>query len=330
MKKRIAIIGAGMAGLTLARRLALNADVVVFEKSRGVGGRMATRRSDPFSFDHGAQFFTARDARFAAFLAPHIASGLVSEWKGKVITLDPEKKVADRIWFEPHYVANPGMSSLCQKMAEGIQVQLNCEVAPLSNTGLDVGALLDTAGRDLGIYDLIISTAPPVQTCRLFDPFLPSSSTLRHSTMLACFTMMFGWPGKWNKPWIAAKINNSPLDWISINSTKPGRNPDQTTLVVHSSNDWAQQHVDDALPEVEKYLCEQLRLLLPVDLDTPEYFSLHRWRYAMLLKAHDDENRELPFYDPGLKLASVGDWGSKSRIEEVWLEANLLADQILA
>ncbi|MFM7274112.1 MAG: FAD-dependent oxidoreductase, partial [Gammaproteobacteria bacterium] len=60
MKQRIAVIGAGIAGLALARALADAAEVTVFEKSRGAGGRMSTRRQEPWHFDHGTQFFTVR------------------------------------------------------------------------------------------------------------------------------------------------------------------------------------------------------------------------------------------------------------------------------
>jgi len=330
MKKNIAIIGAGIAGLTLANRLHPHANVIVFEKSRGVGGRMATRQAEPFRFDHGTQFFTVRDRRFEEFLAPHRASGLIQAWQGKAITFDPEKKVADRLWFEPHYVACPGMNSLCKKMAEDIQVELQCEVAPPGGKTANGWALHDTGNRSLGHFDLVISTAPPVQTCRLFEAFLPPGSALRHSKMLACFTLMFGLNRKWDKPWIAAKINNSPLEWIAINSTKPGRDHERTTIVVNSTNAWAEQHVDDALHEVETCLRGHLKTLLDVDLDAPDYFSLHRWRYALLQKAHDDASRDAPFFDQALQLASVGDWGSKSRIEDVWKEANQLADQVLA
>jgi len=330
MKKKIAIIGAGIAGLTLANRLAPHADLVVFEKSRGVGGRMTTRRADPFHFDHGTQFFTARNKRFEQFLVPHLTSGLIQEWKGKAITLDPQRKVTDRLWFEPHYMACPGMNSLCKEMAQGIDVRLNCEVAPLSDKTGNDRELFDAAGQSLGRVDLVISTAPPVQTCRLFDPFLPDAAPLRHSTMLACFTLMFGLNKKWEKSWIAAKINNSPLEWLSVNSSKPGRDHDLTTLVVHSSNAWAQQHVDDEPGAVETFLRSQLKLVLDFDLDAPDYFSMHRWRYAQLEKAHDDKSRDVPYVDWDQGLASVGDWGSRSRIEDVWLEANLLADQILA
>ena len=94
-KPRMAIIGAGMSGLILARALAEFADITIFEKSRGVGGRMATRHvttpdGTAFSFDHGVQCFTARTEAFQQFLAPYLASGRVTPWHGKVMQLKVE------------------------------------------------------------------------------------------------------------------------------------------------------------------------------------------------------------------------------------------------
>ena len=131
MKKRIAIIGAGISGLTLAQQLKEHADVVVFEKARGVGGRMSTRYADPFYFDHGTQFFTARSMAFQAFIAPLIGKGLIAEWKGKVVTFQADNTVKDRLWFEPHYVAVPHMNSLGRYLAEGLDIRLDTEIAPL-------------------------------------------------------------------------------------------------------------------------------------------------------------------------------------------------------
>jgi len=306
-----------------------HADVTVFEKARGVGGRMSTRQADPFTFDHGAQFFTARDQRFKAFIAPHLASGLVKEWQGKAITLDPEKKTTDRLWFEPHYVACPGMNSLCKKLAEDLHIKLNSEVAPLGEKTPNGWELRDKEGQSLGVYDIVIATAPPVQTCRLFDRFLPLDVKLRHYKLLACYTMMYGFQRKWDQSWIAAKIHNSPLEWIAINSTKPGRNADITTVVVHSTNAWAEEHANDDLQQAELFLRAQLDKVFKINLNLPDYFSLHRWRYALLDKAHDDTSRDLPFFDRSMQLASTGDWGSRSRVEDVWLDANQLADTIL-
>ena len=329
MKKKIAIIGAGIGGLTLANRLFVDSDVTVFEKARGVGGRMSTRHNDMFTFDHGTQFFTVRDKRFAAYVAPHLSSGLIQEWKGKVITVQAGNKTTDRLWFEPHYVACPGMNSLCKKLAENITVIANCEVAPLGQKAATGWTLSDKDNRELGTFDLVISTAPPVQTSRLFDAYLPQDAALRRSKLLACYTMMFGSSQKWKQSWIAAKIHGSPIEWISVNSSKPDRDHNLTTLVVHSSNTWAEENANNDLKEMELHLRHELNKVLQLDISTPDYFSLHRWRYALLDKAHHDESRIAAYYDDTLQLASVGDWGSRSRVEDVWIEANNLADRIL-
>ena len=77
---RVAVIGAGLSGLVVARRLKGVADIVLFEKSRGAGGRIATRYAGDFEFDHGAQFFTARTESFRKFLEPFIVDGTVADW----------------------------------------------------------------------------------------------------------------------------------------------------------------------------------------------------------------------------------------------------------
>ena len=77
---KIAIIGAGLAGLTLAHRLVARHDITVFEKARGPGGRMSTRRADPYAFDHGAQYFTAETDRFRSLLKPLRETGLIAPW----------------------------------------------------------------------------------------------------------------------------------------------------------------------------------------------------------------------------------------------------------
>ena len=78
--KTVAIIGAGLSGLTLANALSPIANVTVFEKSRGVGGRMSTRRAAPYEFDHGAQYFTAKSREFMAFIEGYARSGVTHEW----------------------------------------------------------------------------------------------------------------------------------------------------------------------------------------------------------------------------------------------------------
>jgi renalase len=322
MKPRIAIIGAGISGLTLANALSPLADVRVFEKSRGAGGRMSTRYADPFYFDHGTQFFTARSKAFQRFLAPLIADGRVAEWAGKVITVQEDRSIKDRLWFEPHYVAVPHMNSLCKHMAEGLPITVGTEVAPLAEKSGDGWHVVDKDGNALGVYDWVISTAPPAQTTRLFLAHLQKEKPVPETSMLGCYTLMIGFHAPWNKPWMAAKVHASPIEWIAVNSSKPGRNHAVTSLVVHSSNAWAEAHIHDDMGEAEQFLRCEFEAVSGIDTSAAGYFSCHRWRYALVAEPAEHE----PFIDSDLGIASTGDWCSASRIEDAWTNAMTLAD----
>lgn len=321
MKQRIAIIGAGISGLTLARALSPHAQVMVFEKARGVGGRMSTRYADPFYFDHGTQFFTARSDDFQRFIAPLIAQGLIAPWQGKVITLQKGGKTTDRLWFEPHYVAVPHMNSLCKHMAADLPITLGTEVAPLTARTEHGWRLTDKDDHALGDYDWVISTAPPVQTQRLFAGFLPTESSIGEAALLGCYTLMIGFNMPWDRSWMAAKVHDSPIEWIAVNSSKPGRSHATTSMVVHSSNAWAEAHIDDPMEEAERFLRHEFESVSGIDTQQADYFASHRWRYAI---THEPRPQD-PFMDKALGIASTGDWCSASRIEDAWLNASTLA-----
>jgi renalase len=324
MKPRIAIIGAGMSGLTLASSLATKADVSVFEKARGVGGRMSTRYADPFYFDHGTQFFTARTEAFQAFLAPLITQGIVAQWQGKVVTLDAGKAPTKRLWFEPHFVAAPNMNSLCKHLAKNLTLTLGTEVAPLTQRKADSWHLCNKEGHALGVFDVVISTAPPVQTTRLLGDYLPANAPIHHAQLLGCYTLMLGFNHAWDKNWIAAQVHNNPIDWISINSSKPQRNDKVTCISALSHNDWAETHIDDDMQEAQTYLLAQLQSVLELDISKADYVSTHRWRYAKKVESKPSA----PYFDAKLGVAAVSDWGSASRIEDTWSASMQLATML--
>ena len=120
MTLNIAIIGAGIAGITAARTLAkAGHHVHVFEKSRGAGGRMSTRQTEFGGFDHGTQYFTVRDKRFAKALLT--AQTVVRPWSANTVrVLDDKGRVLASAPppTEPHFVAKPGMNALVGHWAE--------------------------------------------------------------------------------------------------------------------------------------------------------------------------------------------------------------------
>jgi renalase len=321
----LAILGAGLSGITLANALRDHFTVTLFEKSRGPGGRMSTRRAEPFFFDHGTQFFTARSQAFQAFLRPHLASGLVQEWQGKVITLESGKAPTKRLWFEPHYVACPGMNQLCKTLAEDLHVQLGAEIQPIQQSK-DGWQLTDQHGQARGVFDWVISTAPPTQTRRLFDEFIPPNAPLHEAKMQGCFSLMLGFNQTWEESWIAAKVPQGPLGWISANSTKPLRDRTTTCIVAHTTNAWAEAHIDHDRAEIEKQMVDELKKLSNIRCDRADYHSLHRWRYACT-----QEGDALgTFIDQSAKLAAIGDWGTASRIEDVWQQAARVASSLIS
>jgi hypothetical protein len=326
VRPRIAIVGAGMAGVTVAGVLAPRAQITVFEKSRGAGGRMTTRRAGPWQFDHGTQFFTARTSGFRSFLEPHIASGVVGQWNGRLVYLESGKPPLKRLWFEPHYVACPSMSALCKAVSGGISLHTGVEVAPLTARTAGGWALQDAAGAPLGSFDAVICTAPAPQTVRLLDRHLAPDAALRRVRYRACFALMLGFEGGWAPGWIAGKARDNPIEWIAAQSTRPGRSP-ASAMVVHASADWSDRHLESEAGEVQSILQHAAGELTGIDTSRAAHAALHRWRYALL----DPETATgAPFLSLSQGLAATGDWCSASRVEDAWHAGHRLAADILA
>ena len=121
--RSIAIIGAGMAGLAAARLLQqAGARVALIEKSRGVGGRMATRRVGALQFDHGAQYFTARGQAFKAAVEDLARDGAAAPW------------------FDDAHVGAPGMSGAARALAQGLEILTGRQASALISARAPTGA----------------------------------------------------------------------------------------------------------------------------------------------------------------------------------------------
>lgn len=173
--KKLAIIGAGLAGLVAANRLSPVMRVDVFEKSRGFGGRMATRRADPFTFDHGAQYFTAKSPAFRKFLEPLMAAGVVADWNPRLVTLS-SAGTKPRASTHPCLVAVPGMSAIGRHLAQGIKIHGEWHANPLEGSA---GAwyVVSATGERSGPYEWVITATPAVQAAAL----LPQSFSLHQA-----------------------------------------------------------------------------------------------------------------------------------------------------
>ncbi|AEX99853.1 flavin containing amine oxidoreductase-like protein [Oceanimonas sp. GK1] len=322
MTPRIAIIGAGLAGLTLARELSEHADITLFEKARGLGGRMSSRRRDQQRWDHGAQFFTARSRAFKALLTPFMESGAVVAWQPNITTLSPNQAPYKRPWFEPHYVAAPAMNSLLKAMSPGLNIALQTRVQSLEPQG-DRWRLLDDQGEWLGEFDWVISSAPLPQTREL----LPlAADAYAGFGMRPCYALMLTVDDRDLPVWDAAKVNDSPLGWIAFNHRLPGRNPEVGAVVAHSSADWAEAHLEDDQDAVREQLTAEFCALTGVAPNAVQEAQLHRWRYALATEVDGEPVGYV--LDTARKLAACGDWCLGGRVEAAFTSARRLAARL--
>lgn len=312
-----------MAGITAARELAKHADVTVFEKSRGFGGRMATRRSSDWQFDHGAQFFTARSDEFKSSLAKLETENLVAEWQPKVVTLEVGKKSFKREWFEPHFVATPSMSNLVRGMTVDLEVKLDTLVTDIRE-GERGWLLVDKDGHQFGEFDFVVSAIPAPQCLNLFPESFSYREQLESVYISPCFALMLGYSQSLNLNFDAAIVKNSPVGWLAADSTKPERQSKQA-LLVHSSNEWAASNLELPANEIQAELLESLKELLVNRYREPEHTSLHRWRFARADESLDGR----ALVDPQTNLAACGDWNMGNRVEDAYLSGLSTAQEVL-
>ena len=321
---RIAVVGSGLSGLVVARDLARNHDVTIFEKSRGVGGRMATRNAGDFEFDHGAQFFTARTDAFRKFLEPFIETGVVSVWRPTFAELRGAEMSGIRQWdvSMPHYVASPGMNALAKTLARDLDVRNGVTISPAQRSN-GHWSLSDAEGAQLGSFDWVIITTPAAQTAVLAREHPGLREIAEDAEMLGCFALMLGFDKPRHLPWQAALVRDADISWLSVNSSKPDRAAN-FTMVAHSTNAWAQAHMDDDIDIVQAHLVAEVSRVTGADCDNATHCDVQRWRYANIDRQRGPEY----FLDAAERIAACGDWFIRGRVEAAFSSAQALLGAI--
>lgn len=324
--KKIAIIGAGISGLTLAHKLRDIVEVTILEKSRGVSGRMSTRYYGEFEFDHGAQYFTIKTSQFSQFIQPLIDANVVARWDAQFVELDRNKITRQNQWSAkyPHYIGIPRMNQVGKFLAQGINIKLQTHVQSLTKTKDSKWNLVDNKNRSLGLFDWVISTAPAKQTQELFPTYFVDYLQIQHIKMLGCYSLMLGFNKPLSLSWEAAVVNNADISWIAINSSKPGR-PKSTSMLVQTTNIWADEHIDEDTEKVKQHIIRELSQVTEIDINDPVCFELHRWRYANIGKQDGDKY----LIDETNQLAACGDWFIEGRVESAFISANELSEALV-
>lgn len=309
---RIAIIGAGMCGLACAARLRQAGQApVVFEKSRGTGGRMAARRADGLGFDHGAQYVTAKGAAFGEFLARAAAAGDAARWEPRA------EPASGNDW----HVGLPAMNGMLRSLADRTEIRLSTEVRSVAPEN---GRWLVDAGAARDVFDRVVCTAPAPQARQILAPVDDMAGKLAPVDIAPCWALMVAFDTPLAGLPDATRPGAGPLAWIARDASKPGRPAEPESWVVHARPDWSAAHLELGRDEVRDRL-----LALFADraggLPQAVHASAHRWRYAMTLAPLGQ-----PFAASadGAVMAG-GDWALGARVEAAYRSGMAMAEAVL-
>lgn len=307
---RVGIIGAGIAGLSCAARLvAQGHSVQLFDKSRGAGGRMSTRRiatpQGEAHFDHGAQYFTARDPGFAAVVSGWEQRGLAERWPA----------AGDQSW-----VGRPGMSSVIKDLAGQHDVRFEELVRVLERS--EGAWQVHTATGSYGPFETVIVAIPSEQAAPLLALHdLALAQQAMHARSLPCWTALlaFAEPLATNADIFR---DTGPICWAARNSAKPGRSGPEA-WVVQASAQWSAQHIESpqaaVLTELTRLFEREIGQPLPAIIAA----QVHRWRFA--LSAGTGLGA---LWNAEIRLGACGDWLLGPRVECAWLSGQALAGLI--
>ncbi len=304
----IAIIGAGLSGAILTRHLHGSHWVTLLEKSRGAGGRMATRRHENQAWDHGAPYFTARSLDFQRFLEPTKTSGVIADWKPNIKTLRHRQKPFSRLWYESHLVSQPSMKSWIKDLINPNQILTETEI--LGVTGAPGHWFLTTKDNALGPFDWVFSTAPSPQSQLVLAPFLPDlgATYAPGLTLLAKTTT--------RPQWQMATCKDPIVDQIIFMDSRAGRQAGNA-VVIHTQRDWAKAHLEQPFDQSQAQIEQALHAICELKLIEG---SMHRWRYAKV-----EQPAAIPYWlDLDLQLGACGDWGGSQGVESAFTSASQL------
>ena len=321
MTKNIAIIGAGLSGLTAAHALKGSASVKLFDKSRGVGGRMSTRYAGDYEFDHGAQYFTARDPAFQNAVEAAIEQGVVAPWDGRAFYLKEDGMTADT--GGDRFVGAPRMNSWAKFLAQGLDISLGSRVSELERDGQEWKLHFEDGSVQRG-FDHVICAIPSVQAIALLPESFSGMTALKAVQMDACFALMIGLDQAYDFDWDSLRTQQGPASWLAVNSDKPGRAEDQTTLMVHAGPEWSNEYAESDRAWVEREMIRAASDICGQDLSKADYLTLHRWLYASVSASP----KMGAIYDAASGLTACGDWCLGGRVEGAYLSGLAAAQTV--
>lgn len=339
----IGIIGAGISGLAAGRLLARNGhEVTIIEKSRGFGGRMATRYAGEnleTKLDHGLSFFSANSPEFQNFVAELMEQGLVKRWGDDFAFYNGEDLLEKNpnVPNEALFTATKGMNSIGKYLSRWVDVKTDTLAGGLtfigSNRTRKRSWMINLTAGNTFEADAVILALPAPQAYGILNTTIDEVNALKLIREIdeikydPCFSLMAGYGDQEPPEWEGVISQHSSIRFISNEVTKK-KKEQECSLVVQATPAFTREHYSKNKEEITKTLLEELGKIAGSWSATPDWTQLHYWRYSRAKNVLARPYMELEFHEAPLAL--VGDYfegntaghayRSGVRLAERWLE----------
>lgn len=320
MTQRVAVVGAGLAGLACARVLRrAGCFVEMFEKERVIGGRMAVARLGTSAFDHGCQYLTARSQRFKDYLAELTAGGYLTRWTPRTMT---GEEGGGQI--TPWYVGTPNMASIVRPLAESIKINTGRTAHTIQRVDKAWHIWFDDQ-TSAGPFAAIAIATPAPEARLLLGRVDELAEPLARVRMSACWALLV----RLDEPVLPGNDVFSDMSqvvrWIARNNSKPGRTGRGDNIVVHAGQAWSRETEDADPMAIAEELWAEVSHVFSLPPVRPAEMQAHLWRHAVT----EASLGESYLFSRGQMVGVAGDWCLGRIAEHAFDSGTLLGKAIL-
>ncbi|MFP8965339.1 NAD(P)/FAD-dependent oxidoreductase [Pokkaliibacter sp. CJK22405] len=323
VSKRFAVIGAGIAGLVCAHALKkAGHEVVVFEKSRGVGGRLSSKRlPNSTGLDMGTTAFQASNSAFIEWLESFTEATLWRPQQALWLAGEGFRLVGGKSFW----VGVPKMNAFLKELSADLDIRTSQRVIELESERRYITPITDT--ESLGNFDACVLAVPAEQAKVL----------LNQSPALQAYANAANAEPCWSLAISTRMPCYQPFDWLDLTghsslrrlvrvSSKPGAEHDTEVWVAQTHRRWSREHLEQTPEEVSALIIPEVAKLIGVSPAAMESLHVHRWRYA----EHISSAEAPAYYDERRRVAICGDWLKGNSVEAAWQSGLYCARSILA